>query len=76
MTSVSILPGCEEQDTRKRGSLTEKVFENRTIHKVESVFESKNHKPDKLTSKNLSIKASSFFISTSKVMRDAVSESK
>ena len=37
---------------------------------------SKNHKLDKLTSKNLSIKPSSFLISTSEVMRDAVSGSK
>ena len=40
------------------------------------MFESKNHKLDKLKSKNLSIRPSSFFISTSEVMRDAVSESK
>ena len=67
----------EEQDARKCGILnTEKVIENRTIHKVEFVFESKNHKLDKSTSKNLSIRPSSFLISTSEVMRDAVSESK
>ena len=48
----------EEQDATKCGSLTEKVMKNRTIQKVESVFESKNHKLDKLTSKNLSIKPS------------------
>ena len=66
----------EEQDARKCDSLTEKVIENRTIHKVESVFENKNHKLNKLTSKNLSIKTSSFFISTSEVMRGAVSKSK
>ena len=35
-----------------------------------------SHKLDELTSKNLSIKPSSFFISTFEVMRDAVSESK
>ena len=46
---------AEEQDARKCGSLTEKVIENRTIHKIESVFESNNHKLDKLTSKNLSL---------------------
>ena len=40
------------------------------------MFESKNHKLDKLTDKNLSIKTSSFFISTSEVMRGAVSKSK
>ena len=54
----------------------QKVTENGTIHKVESVFASKSHKLDELTSKNLSIKPSSFLISTSEVMRDAVSESK
>ena len=46
---------AEEQDARKCGSLTEKFIENRAIHKVVSVFESKNHKLDKLTSKNLSL---------------------
>ena len=48
----------EEQDARKCSSLTEKVIKNRTIRKVESVFESKNQKLVKLTSKNLSIKPS------------------
>ena len=64
------------QEATKCGSLAEKVTENGTIHKVESVFASKSHKLDELTSKNLSIKPSSFLISTSEVMRDAVSESK
>ena len=74
---VNFASSEEQQDARKCGILnTEKVIENRTIHKVEFVFESKNHKLDKLTSKNLSIKPSSFLISTSEVMRDAVSESK
>ena len=66
----------EGQDARQCDRLTEKVIKNRTIHKEESVFGSKNHKLDKLTSKNLSIRPSSFLISTSEVMRDAVSESK
>ena len=65
----------EVQEATKCGSLTEKVTENRTIHKVESVFASKSHKLDALTSKKLSIKPSSFLISTSEVMQDAVSGS-
>ena len=67
---------ADVQEATKCGSLAEKVTENGTIHKVESVFASKSHKLDELTSKNLSIKPSSFLISTSEVMRDAVSESK
>ena len=44
----------EVQEDTKCGSLVEKVTENGTIHKVESVFASKSHKLDELTSKNLS----------------------
>ena len=48
----------EVQEDTKCGSLVEKVTENGTIHKVESVFARKSHKLDELTSKNLSINTS------------------
>ena len=46
---------ADVQEATKCGSLAEKVTENGTIHKVESVFASKSHKLNELTSKNLSI---------------------
>ena len=46
---------ADVQEATKCGSLAEKVTENETIHKVESVFASKSHKLNELTSKNLSI---------------------
>ena len=48
----------EVQEDTKCGSIVEKVTENGTIHKVESVFARKSHKLDELTSENLSINTS------------------
>ena len=50
--------------------------ENETIPKVDGFFKGKGHQLEDLTSKSLCIKPSSFVISTSDLMRDAVSESK
>ena len=76
MTSVSILPALKSTTLQNVAPLPRRLLKNRTIHKVKNVFESKNHRLDELTSKNLSTKPSSFLISTCQVMRDAVSESK
>jgi len=50
--------------------------EHETIRKVDGFFKGKGHKLEDLTSKSLCIKPSSFVISTSDVMRDAVAESR
>ena len=54
----SFFTSSEVQEDTKCGSLVEKVTENGTIHKVESVFARRSHKLDELTSKNLSINTS------------------
>ena len=76
LTSVSILPALKCKKLQNVAALPKSLLKTEQFIKVESVFASKSHKRDELTSKNLSIKPSSFFISTSEVMRDAVSESK
>ena len=50
--------------------------EHETVRKVDGFFEGKGHQLEDLTSESLCIKPSLFVISTSDVMRDAVSESK
>ena len=50
--------------------------EHETSRKVDGYFKGKGHQLEDLTSKSLCIKPPSFVISTSLVMRDAVSESK
>ena len=76
MTSVNFT-SSERRESTKCGSLNEKIIkETEQFLEWRVCLKRKNHKLDELTSKNLSTKPSSFLISTSQVMWDAVSESK
>ena len=76
MTSVNFT-SSERRESTKCGSLKEKIIkETEQFLEWRVCLKRKNHKLDELTSKNLSTKPSSFLISTSQVMWDAVSESK
>ena len=57
MNSVSILLALKGKKLQNEAALSRRLM---IIHIVESVFESKCHQVDELTSKNLSIKPSLF----------------
>ena len=66
----------DAHETVRKAEHSEDDGEHKTVRKVDGFFKSKDHQLEDLTSKSLCIKPSSLVISTSDVMRDAVSESK